>query len=334
MSESHPSPPTLVGSKAVGWLRGKTTVIPTESAVFRLEGPGVVECLQGILTNDVAGPGADRLIYGALLTPKGMIVVDLWVFRDHSGFTVFAPSTAHDATAEIFSKRFPPRLVTVKDYSTDWSTAWLAGSGSADTFAQIGTAFPTASWHTVALDSEGRLNVGRPGDEAPWSGLIVGANEQITSLLDQLRDAGVLIGGSDHQEALRIIGGWPQLGSEIGEKTLPQEVRLDHFGGLSHTKGCYVGQETVARIHFRGHPNRTLRGVLWNGPSLGPGTAISSGGKEVGRLTSVLEVDDARIGLSLIRREVETGAEVTLGEDGEIVARVALPPFWEAATNT
>ena len=54
-----------------------------------------------------------------------------------------------------------------------------------------------------------------------------------------------------------------RLGHEIVEKTLVQEVRYDEIGGVSYTKGCYTGQETVARLHFRGHTNRELRGLRW-----------------------------------------------------------------------
>ena len=73
--------------------------------------------------------------------------------------------------------------------------------------------------------------------------------------------AGATGGTSEDREAARILAGWPRLGAEIEERTLPQEVRYDEIGGVSYTKGCYTGQETVARLHFRGHTNRELRGL-------------------------------------------------------------------------
>jgi len=311
-------------------LQAGSTAIPMQSAIFRLAGPGALECLQGILTNDVKAAGTDSLIYGAILTPKGMIVVDVWVFRDHDGFTVVAPKQAHRVVADLFAKRLPPRLVTVKDHADDWRTAWLAGSGCADAVSRAGSPFPSAVWKTVAPGDDS-LVLGRLGDGAPWSGILVGPCQQVMSFLDRLQQQSTLIGKPEGHETLRIMGGWPGLGTEIGEKTLPQEVRFDEIEGVSHTKGCYVGQETVARIHFRGHPNRTLRGVVWKGPSFGIGTAIFSAEKVVGQLTSVLEIDDLRIGLSLIRREVLTGDEVSLGAPGGTVGVVRPPPFWEAA---
>ena len=87
-------------------------------------------------------------------------------------------------------------------------------------------------------------------------------------------------------QAARILAGWPALGAEIDERTLPQEVRYDEIGGVSYTKGCYTGQETVARLHFRGHPNRELRGLWWRSdepePLNGGSRSVLSGEREVG----------------------------------------------------
>jgi len=96
-----------------------------------------------------------------------------------------------------------------------------------------------------------------------------------------------------------------------------QEVRFDENEGVSYEKGCYTGQETVARLHFRGHTNRDLRGLVWD--DVVPGEAkdrsedakVLLGEKEVGSVRSVLSLPTGRIGLALIRREVETGQVVT-----------------------
>ena len=81
--------------------------------------------------------------------------------------------------------------------------------------------------------------------------------------MSRLVAAGARPGDEGDHHAARILAGWPALGAEIDERTLPQEVRYDEIGGVSYTKGCYTGQETVARLHFRGHPNRELRGLWW-----------------------------------------------------------------------
>ena len=68
-------------------VRHGATVVTTEPAVFRIAGPGALGCLQGMLTNDLEKPGDDSLVYGAMLTPKGMIVVDAWVLRQADALT-------------------------------------------------------------------------------------------------------------------------------------------------------------------------------------------------------------------------------------------------------
>ena len=89
-------------------IRHGATVVPAPMAIFRVEGAGALTCLQGLLTNDLDGPGVHSLVYGALLTPKGMIVLDLWVLRDSAGFTLVAPMGAREAALELFKRSLPP----------------------------------------------------------------------------------------------------------------------------------------------------------------------------------------------------------------------------------
>src|SRR5207245_10128528 len=71
-------------------------------------------------------------------------------------------------------------------------------------------------------------------------------------LADRLRTAGAVPAGPAALELLRVLAGWPRLGAEMDEKTIPQEVRFDEIGGVSYTKGCYTGQEQVGRLQCRG----------------------------------------------------------------------------------
>jgi folate-binding protein YgfZ len=139
----------------------------------------------------------------------------------------------------------------------------------------------------------------------------------------RLAGAGCAVGGVEDAEAARILAGWPALGAEIDDKTLPQEVRFDELGGVSYTKGCYLGQETVARIHFRGHPNRELRGLEWEDASPLEGRSIEGAGREAGTVRSTLLAGGRRIGLAPIRKEVTIGDAVTAG--GRPARVVALP---------
>ena len=100
-------------------------------------------------------------------------------------------------------------------------------------------------------------------------------------------------------------------------------MRYDQIGGVSYTKGCYTGQETVARLHFRGHTNRELRGLRWRRPEPFDGRTHHKGEREVGSVRSTLSLEDRAIGLGLIRREVGVGEELLAG--GQPATVVALP---------
>jgi tRNA-modifying protein YgfZ len=107
-------------------------------------------------------------------------------------------------------------------------------------------------------------------------------------------------------ERVRIEAGVPAWGKEIDESILPAEAGLDETH-ISFTKGCYPGQEPVARLHYRGHPNRGLRRL--DVESASPGDEVSYEGKAVGRITSAVP----GIAVAYVRREVPAHAEVEVG---------------------
>ena len=94
-------------------VRHGAVLVTTEPAVFRVQGPGALTCLQGLLTNDLVKPGDNSLVYGALLTPKGAVVVDYWVIRQADALTLIAPRSGHQASLDLFRRQLPPRLAKV-----------------------------------------------------------------------------------------------------------------------------------------------------------------------------------------------------------------------------
>lgn len=293
-----------------------------EAAIFRVTGVGAVACLQGIFCNDLEKPGAGSLAYGAFLTAKGMIVADAWVLRGADALTVVLPAAAREPMTELFRRTLPPRLARATDESDAWQSAWLGGrSGRAALDRWLGAAAPAPG---RLAEPGGGLLVGAA--EAPFTALLAGPAAAVEAALRALEAAGASAARPTELEALRILAGWPALGAEIDGKTLPQEVRFDEHGGVSYAKGCYVGQETVARLHFRGHPNRVLRGLAWEGAPPA-GDDLTRDGKPVGRLRSLLVLPGRSLGLAPVRREV---AEGELVESGGATARVVGLPFARA----
>jgi len=274
----------------------------------------------------VASPGPDTVSYGALLTAKGMIVADFVILRDTAGFLLLGSSAARAPALDLLRKLLPPRLARLADLTGQRAVLWVLGPEAEPVASQAGLPWPPAPGRLIGLPTDaGPSTLARPTPAMPWSALVAGPAPAVEAVTDRLLRAGAAIGTASDLEAARILAGWPALGREIDERTLPQEVRFDDLGGVSYTKGCYIGQETVARVHFRGHVNRLLRGLVWTGEPP-TGAEVSSGGKVVGRVTSVLELGDRTLGLAVLRREIELGAEV---EAGGRPARVTGLPFQE-----
>ena len=139
-----------------------------------------------------------------------------------------------------------------------------------------------------------------------------------------LAEAGAVEVSPEAAEIVRVEAGVPRFGAEMDTATMPAEAGIVEEA-VSFTKGCYIGQETVARLHYKGKPNRHLRGLRLSG-SAAPGAALRLGEKQVGTLGgSVVSPALGPIGLAIVRREAEPGTEIAVGEDGVTAEVVALP---------
>ena len=319
----------VLPSSRLSCLRRGAVVVGEDSAVFGVTGPGALGCLQGLLTSDLVAAGDGSVVFGAVLTPKGMIVSDLWVLRLGEKFTLLAPRCAHKTVGHLFEHSLPPRLARVTDLTGAWSAVWLLGAAAPERLARAtGRAVPGPGRVLGSAPDDALLAAGGPA-AAAFSVLLLGPAAQVEGALARLDTAGGHRGDPADLAAARLLAGWPTLGREIDEKTLPQEVRFDEIGGVSYTKGCYTGQETVARVHFRGHVNRTLRGLVFEGPERPEERTLISGGKEAGAVRTTLALDDRVLALGTLRREVPEGAEVTAGSRP---GRVVPLPFDDAHT--
>jgi len=282
-------------------LRATRQLIPVADAVFRVDGPGAIDCLQGLLTNDVVKPASGTAIWGAFLTPKGMIITDAWVLRDGAGAWVLVPAAMRSAMQQLFARTIPPRLAKVTDRSDDTRVRWLSGG--------VPTALPDIS----------RFD---PHGIAPFSAIVLTHDSALTD--GRLMEHGWKTAPAESADLSKLLLGWPTLGREIDERTLPQEVRFDELGGVRYDKGCYTGQETVARLHFRGHTNRVLRGICWAPGDRPTDTAVGDGEKSVGTLRTIAQIGDRSVALATIRREIGVGDMVRAGDSEGVVVE---PPF-------
>src|SRR5260370_34851543 len=121
----------MTSPAVVDALRVGAIVARAEVAVITLTGPGAITCFQGLLTNDIEKPGDGAFVYGALLTPKGMILVDGWAARHGTSVTYVVPAEARERVLELYTRSVPPRLARTVDGPDELPVLRLAGAGAA-----------------------------------------------------------------------------------------------------------------------------------------------------------------------------------------------------------
>lgn len=289
--------------------RGKLLVSGTDAA----------EYLQGQLTNDVEGlePGEGQ--YAALLDRKGHMQADMRVLRPRPEEIWIDTEPAGLAAASRHLRMYSiGRDVEVTEVGEERAILSLIGPRSVEI---AGTAaLPENACEETAVAGVECLLAGT----AAGIDLIVAATEA-GRLRGALLEAGAVEVSVEAAEILRLESGTPRFGAEMGTETMPAEAGIVE-DAISFTKGCYIGQETVARLHYKGRPNRHLRGLRLSAPAE-PGTPLQLGEKEVGKLGgSAVSPAFGPIGLAILRREAEPGCELAVGEDG-VTARVVDLPF-------
>ena len=307
-------------------LDGQYRMLREESAVvdrsargkLALAGSDTAEYLQGQLTNDVEAlaPGGGQ--YAALLDRKGRMQGDLRLLRlADDRFWIDAEPGPLPAIARHLGMYKIGREVEIEDVSGDYAILSLLGPG---TEAALGSApGPEYSHEEIAIGGATVRAVATDGG----ADLIVPAAE-VAAVRAALADAGVGEVTADAAEILRVEEGRPRFGAEMTTETIPQEAGINERA-VSFTKGCYIGQETVARLHYKGKPNRHLRGLRLTAPARS-GDSIRLGERELGRIgTAVLSPARGPIALAVVRREAEPGATVAVGESGAEAEVVEVP---------
>ena len=290
---------------------------------WRFTGPKAAETLTGLVTNDVLALQPGDGLYAAALTPKGKIVADLRIFRDGDEFLVDTGAAAAPGWRAMARKYINPRVAPFSETTTETADVGVFGVGAADLISRAieegGCALdqlrPYAHGRARFKSAGADALVARAVElgEIPGFDIITsaGSAEAIRAELELL---GATVASRDVYDVARIEAGFPEWGVDMNEDTLAQEANLDELGAISYSKGCYVGQEVVARIHFRGHVNKTLRLITFDADRVLPhGTElVDATGKVVGDTRSAAASPrSGGVGIAMVRREVGAGAELT-----------------------
>jgi folate-binding protein YgfZ len=292
----------------------------SERGKLALTGPEAQVFLQGQVTNDVEALERGQGCYAAFLTPTGKMLGDLRIL--HTGDELLL-DTERSALQELFNmiRRFKLGSdVELHKRTVQMGLLSLMG--------------PQARRVAPAEDLGPNEHDNAPAEIAGQPVTLVATDvgvdvfcrsEDTEAVRAALLAAGAEPVSSEAAEALRIEHGRPRYGEDLDDSVIPQEAGLNERA-VSFTKGCYVGQETVARLHYRGKPNRHLRGLRLSAPAQ-PGDPLTLGEKVVGRLGSIsVSPVNGPIALALVRREATPGDTVSVGE-GDTTAEVVELPF-------
>jgi folate-binding protein YgfZ len=326
--------------------RGAMLVDHSARARWTFRGPKARETLTGLVTNDVIGLTPGQGLYAAALTAKGKIVADVRIHALDAGFAdgagapsawldgaalvVDVPSRAADGWSALVRKYVNPRATAYRDEGARLRAFGVYGIRARDAVAAALGA-PSAALaqlapygHATATLGAATVLVARVPDlgldgfvlhvpaeayDVAWARVAAGA-------------PGVVAAGEHAYAVARVEAGYPEWGVDVDDTTIPQEANFDELHAISYTKGCYTGQEVVARVHFRGHVNRHLRGIAYPADASAPGTGeptvprgaqlLDEGGKVVGEVrSSVVSPRLGGVALAMVRREVALGALLT-----------------------
>ena len=253
---------------------------PRPRAYVSVAGPEAAAYLNRMVSNEVEALPVGGACEALLLTPKARIVAPMVVWRraDDAFLLLTEPEAGERLARELLRARFAAKCeIALEEHRS---------------VVVLGLEELEAHEHAVPNHDYG-----------------VPARE----LVDAEAPAGAEPIGEEELERLRILARTPRLGRELDDRVMPAEAGLEQRA-ISFTKGCYPGQEPVARLHFRGHPNRGLRVVALDGGRLPAYDAeLVHEGKAVGRITSAARDSERGIvALAYVRREIPTGSKLEL----------------------
>jgi folate-binding protein YgfZ len=253
---------------------------PEAADLVWFRGTDALRFLDDLLSQNLAGMAPGEVGRSLLLSPRGKLNHMLWVLRGEEELgLVTDPGRGEDLATTLGRYRIRVDV----DVEPSAEPTWVVMEP--DEGPGPGTWLRSGSGVEADLSWPGVRRV-----------LMVGPRPELGE------------GSMEQYEALRIAAGEPRWGVDVDEGTIPQEAGLEEVA-VDFTKGCYLGQEPVARIDSRGHVNRLLRILEFGDGAPEPGTAIVAGDREVGALTSVA----GNLGLAMVRREVAAGDEVSVG---------------------
>jgi folate-binding protein YgfZ len=263
----------------------------SERGRIEVSGAEAVMFLNGMLTNDVARLEEGAWMHAAFPNPQGRLVASTRILKRGGAFLFDTEAATYPAVLKHLERFTLAGDFRVRDLTAETALLSVQGARSAEFVgAALGAeAAATARGRvTRAPFGEGEVTVIRATHTSEDGfDVFVGAGVA-ESLRDALTASGARPAGHDALEVLRVEAGVPRYGVDASDANVVIEV-VDEAEAVSYTKGCYAGQEIIARIHWRGHVAKRLAGVIFDRDAEPPSDARlrdCAGGREAGRITS------------------------------------------------
>jgi len=295
------------------------------------------EALTGLVTSDVLAIQPGHGGYGAALSAKGRIIADMRILAGAGSYLVDTPAKAWPAFLAMVKKYVNPRVAGYRDESHAIRDLGVFGPRArpiVETLTAVRSEALLAlePYHHIDIVIDGQaVTVMRSPDVGVEGYELFVPFEIFDALWRRAIDAGASPAGLAAWEVARVEAGRPEWGIDIDDSTIPQEANFDDLDAISYTKGCYIGQEVVARVHFRGHVNRHLRGLRSGNDDPPPTGAqlIDDGGNHVGDVrSSVVSPRLGGLAIGMVRREVAPGTALKAKwETGERRVEMTTLPF-------
>ena len=297
-----------------------------------VDGPDAARFLQGMVSNDVAATVVGDATYALLLTPKARVIADLHAVRlGPDTYLLLSDAAAVDPIRRTLTRYRLRSRVTIRAAEPEYAVAVVAGAKAGMLLLDCGGVLPrpdaAEGAGTVIAEGDATIHAVASAFCGGDAFELIGRRDAVEAIAVRLeaglaKYGGVVFGDAAY-ESLRIEAGVPRFGAEIDEQVFPAEAGLVERA-VSFTKGCYTGQEPVARLHYRGHANRGLRTIRLNAPVPPRGGAVAVDGRVVGRVTSatIAPSTGGVVALAIVRREVEDGEHVEVRWDGGETAGV------------
>ncbi|MBV9927607.1 MAG: aminomethyltransferase family protein [Acidobacteria bacterium] len=307
--------------------RGRVEVSGGEAVIF----------LNGMLTNDVAKLEEGAWMHAALPNPQGRLLASVRVLRREGAFLFDTEAETYPTVLKHLERFTLAGDFHVRDLTQETTLLSVQGARAAD----IVTAATGEDVHGLARGRAAYVGDGRVGrppavirathTAEDGFDIFVGADEA-SPLRQSLLDAGAKPCGIDTLEVLRVEAGIPRYGLDASDANVVLEV-VDEAEAVSYTKGCYAGQEIIARIHWRGHVAKRLAGVIFERDAEPPADArLRAGdeGREAGRITSSVYSPrlQRRVALAVVKYDfLAPGTELKVFSEGGEVCGAHVAPL-------